>query len=747
MSTTITPSALDSAQLLSHARAMSLQALTEPEAKRLISQLGIKTPTGRTVCDSSSQSLALLQDLAAPMVVKVVSTEVLHKSESGGVVLNLPNLEAVAIAIEEMQKRHARVSVSGYLVEEMAEPGVELVIGGNMDPVFGPVLMVGLGGIFVEILADISLRICPIDRHDANDMLDALRGSAILHGARGKPAVDIEAVIDAMLAIGGEDGLLMRHGNDIASLDINPLIATPTGCTAVDVRVLLTTSTSESTTTHSPSLTTSLTRLLYPDSIAVVGVSSTGRGPGNSFIRNLREFGFAGKLFIVHPTADKVDNIACYRSLGDLPQVVDYAYVAVPAEQVPSVLAAANGRVAFAQVMTSGFAEISGGDVLQTELLESARQGRVRVVGPNCLGVHSTRARVSFINKVSDTVGSFAVISQSGGMGVDILRRGQARGVRFSHLITIGNSADVSAVEILHEMLADNDVGVIGMYLESVSDGRALLQVLRSQQLAGGKPKPVLLLKGGISVQGQRAAASHTGALASNERLWAALAQQTGVAMVNTLDEFIDCALTFQLLEPNYAQPMKNICLFGNGGGTSVIACDTFSRYQLEISPFSSDTVAQLEALQLPPGASVLNPIDTPVGVLKKDEGAIAEQILGIVYGSAQADAVVLHLNLPVILGYHDESLLDNLFQAALRTRRASERKVHFALVLRSDGSEAIDNLRRAYRDAAIQQGIVVYDELPQAAQALSALSAVERYVHHHAKRITTVHQEECNVQ
>jgi len=714
------------ADLLHDARAASRAALTEPEAKHLVAERGIRTPAGRMVSDASPQALASLEALSTPLAVKVVSAEVLHKSESGGVVLSLPDTAAVAGAIEQIQARHAGIPVSGYLVEEMAAPGVELVIGGNVDAVFGPVLMVGLGGVFVEILQDISLRICPVSRQDARDMLESLRGAALLHGARGRPAVDIEAIVDAMLAIGGQDGLLMQHRDAIASLDINPLIATPDGCVAVDARVLLQPAVPERASGRDDAPAGNLARLLHPTSIAVVGVSSDGRGSGNAFIRHLRSFGYGGELFIVHPSAAEIDGVACYPSLGDLPQSVDYAYVAVPAARVPSVLAAANGRVAFAQVMSSGFAEVSGGESLQAELIESARRGGVRVVGPNCLGLHATRARVSFIDKVVDIPGSFAVISQSGGMGVDILRRGQARGVRFSHLVTIGNSADVSAVEILREMLADDNVDVIGMYLESVSDGRALLEVLQSRQES--RHKPVLLLKGGTSVQGQRAAASHTGALASNERLWSALAEQAGMAMVDTLDEFIDCALTFQLLEPNTAQPTEDVCLFGNGGGTSVVACDTFARHGLAISSFPPDTVAELEALNLPPGASVLNPIDTPVGVLKTDEGAIAEAILRIVYRSEQADAVVLHLNLPVILGYHDESLLGNLFQAALRARQASERKVHFVLVLRSDGSEAIDNLRRTYRDDAIRRGIVVYDELPQAAQALSALARFERY-------------------
>src|SRR5690606_20356707 len=188
---------LHGARLLRDARAAGRTALTEPEAKRLIAERGIATPAGRMIADASQDSLASLASLSAPMVVKVVSPDVLHKSESGGVVLNLADTSAVADAIGQIKARHADVAVSGYLVEEMAAPGVELVIGGNVDPGFGPVLMVGLGGVFVEILEDVSLRLCPISRQDARDMLDSLRGAALLHGARGKPPVDIEAVIDA----------------------------------------------------------------------------------------------------------------------------------------------------------------------------------------------------------------------------------------------------------------------------------------------------------------------------------------------------------------------------------------------------------------------------------------------------------------------------------------------------------------------------------------------------------------------
>ena len=714
------------ARILREAKALRQTALTEPQAKLLLAEIGISVPPGCEIAASRTSDLSSVASLRPPLAAKIISSEVLHKSDSGGVILNLKSIDEVAAAIDAIAGRHKEVTIDAYLVEEMVPPGIELVIGGTVDESFGPVLLVGIGGIFIEVLNDVNMRLCPITRDDAYAMLQSLRGVALLRGARGLPAVNIEAVVDAMLAIGGADGLLMNHQDTIASVDINPMIASAVGCVAADARVLLQTIDKPSRLVREPS--SDLRRLLMPRSIAVVGASSDGTGPGNTFIRNLQRFGYTGALSIVHPSAEQIDGVVCYPTFAELPQVVDYAYVAIPAARVPALLAAANHKVAFAQVMSSGFAEIRGGEQLQADLLDAARHGGVRVVGPNCLGLHSTLARVTFIDKMIVTPGNFGVISQSGGMGVDMLRRGQALGVRFSQLVTLGNAADVSVVELLKEFLSSDDTKVIGLYLESVPDARELFDLLRARLTKEFPPKPILLLKGGTSAQGQRAAQSHTGALTSDERLWTALAEQAGVILVDSLDAFIDVALTLQLVSLNYARPVRQVCLFGNGGGTSVVACDTFARQGLAVTPFSAKVMGELDALRLPPGASVANPIDTPVGVLNKDKGAIAEAILQIVHRDENVDAIVFHLNLPVIVGYYDEALLNNLMRAAMRARHAATRPIHFLLVLRSDGSEAIDGIRRQYRKDAIALGIPVFDEMPQAAGALAAIAWVERY-------------------
>jgi acyl-CoA synthetase (NDP forming) len=215
-------------------------SLDERAGKALLAAYGIAVPQSRVVKDADGVAAALA-GLRPPFVVKVMSPEILHKSDAGGVKVNLADAHAVADAIRAMQAAPAIKSarVEGFLVEEMAPRGEEVVVGGIRDPQFGPLVMVGLGGIFVEVLKDVSFRICPITKLDAEEMLDELKGRALLEGARGRAPVSKEAIVDVLLKVGGEDGLLMRHAADIREADINPLIVSAGGAVAVDARFIV----------------------------------------------------------------------------------------------------------------------------------------------------------------------------------------------------------------------------------------------------------------------------------------------------------------------------------------------------------------------------------------------------------------------------------------------------------------------------------------------------------------------------
>jgi acetyl-CoA synthetase (ADP-forming) len=228
------------AAIIEQARRHGCRALDEPLAKRVLSASGLRVPKSAIV-KSRDEVAPALDSLQGPLVLKLVSPDVLHKSDFGGVKLGMRHASEVLAGMDDMAKRCASAGfrLDGFLLEEMAPPGHELVVGGFRDPSFGQVIMLGLGGVFVEILRDIAFRICPITPWDAQEMLDELQGAALLRGARGGVCIPDAVITDVLLAIGGENGLLTRFADSIAELDINPLIVSAQGAVAVDARMIL----------------------------------------------------------------------------------------------------------------------------------------------------------------------------------------------------------------------------------------------------------------------------------------------------------------------------------------------------------------------------------------------------------------------------------------------------------------------------------------------------------------------------
>jgi len=232
---------MDARNLIAEARQHGRAALDEVAGKRLLAAYGVAVPNSMVVA-GAAEAGAAFKHLKAPVAIKVVSPDILHKSDAGGVKVGIGSPAEAAAAIKAMMASPAisESRIEGFLIEEMAPAGQEMVIGGLRDPQFGPLVMVGLGGIFVEVLADVAFRICPIERRDADEMLDELKGTAVLKGARGRKPVSREAIVDALLRIGGERGLLMNHIDDIQEADINPIIVSENAAVAVDARFLLT---------------------------------------------------------------------------------------------------------------------------------------------------------------------------------------------------------------------------------------------------------------------------------------------------------------------------------------------------------------------------------------------------------------------------------------------------------------------------------------------------------------------------
>jgi len=230
----------DASTPLARARAAGRSALTEPEGKSILASLGIAVPRFRLI-DHEAQVDEACSVLRPPFVLKVVSTQVLHKTEFGGVALGLGDADAVRSALRSMRERLRGAGVTDYrwLIEEMAPSGLEIVVGAVTDPEFGPMVMVGLGGVFVEVLKDVAFRICPIEPVDARAMILGLRGAPLLQGTRGQAPVSIDAIVDVLLKIGGTGGLMSVVADRVLELDINPLIVNEHAATAVDARFIL----------------------------------------------------------------------------------------------------------------------------------------------------------------------------------------------------------------------------------------------------------------------------------------------------------------------------------------------------------------------------------------------------------------------------------------------------------------------------------------------------------------------------
>jgi acyl-CoA synthetase (NDP forming) len=715
---------MDAAKLIRNALDGSRASLDEQAGKQVLSQAGVSVPKS-VVVTGPMELPGAIEGLSAPFVVKVMSAEILHKSDAGGVAINLQTTEEVATAVAAMatSPKIKAAKVEGYLIEEMAPAGQEVVIGGLRDPNFGPMVMVGLGGIFVEVLKDVSFRVCPITEDDARRMLDELKGGALLDGARGQAPASRDAIVDVLIKLGGANGILMTHADTVAEVDINPLIVSETAAVAADARFILVEREGAAEWEAAPNLDP----LFMPKTIAVAGASATSISMGNTFLRRLKEFGYQGTVYPIHPKAEEINGLKAYASFADTPEPIDYAYISIAAGRVPPMLAAAKGRVKFAQVLSSGFAEVPEGVALQEELVAASKEGGSRLIGPNCLGTYSPRGGVTFPERATNEPGVVGVISQSGGLATDIVRLGQRRGLRFSGLVTVGNCADLNEADVLEYYLNDEETRVIGLYLEDDKNARRIFELLSQN----ASKKPVVLLKGGRTQQGRAAAASHTGSLAGGDEGWVALSKQTGAVLVESLGSFLDVLLAFQFLTPNKTRPTKRIALFGNGGGTSVLATDSFARLGLDVARFEDKTRQALEALKLPPGTSVANPIDAPVGTLQTEEGRIAEKILDGVYAHSAPDAFVMHLNLTAFTGRGAPGdTLNNLVNGALRIQEKYPGQAHFVLVLRSDGEEDTEALKREFETKAAQVKMPVYGELIEAAGALAAVSHVERFLH-----------------
>ena len=557
---------------------------------------------------TADEAVSVARRIGHPVAIKVESPDIPHKTDVGGVALGLSDDAEVRRAFERIVSAARRAvenaDIRGVVVQRMLPGATELIVGAVTDPVFGKLTAFGLGGVLVEAIGDITFRLAPTDAGAALSMLREIRGAAILDGVRGNPAIDRTAVSRLIENVGA----LVGDFPEIAEVDLNPVFAGAAGAVAVDVRMSLDFSPAPVRERLSNAeILRTMQRVMRPAAIAVIGASAEEGKIGNSVMRNLIDGGYRGAIHPIHPRASEILGRTCYPSVAAVPGAIDIAIFCIPARLVASVIAECGAKgVAGAILIPSGFAEV-GEHALQAEVVAAARRHGVRLMGPNIYGFYYTHENLcaTFCTPYAEK-GKVALSSQSGGVGMAIIGFSRSAGMGVSAIVGLGNKADIDEDDLLTFFEQDPNTEVIAMHVEDLKDGRAFAEV--ATRVA--KKKPVVVLKAGRTRAGARAAASHTGALAGDDRVYDAVLRQCGVIRAMTLNDLLEFARGLAVL-PNPAG--ENVLILTGAGGSGVLLSDACVDNGLKLMPMPADLDAAFRKF-IPPFGAAGNPVDITGG-------------------------------------------------------------------------------------------------------------------------------------
>ena len=593
--------------VLDAAKAEGRSALTAPEAKKICDAYGIPTPK-EGLARTADEAAKIAARLKFPVVMKIVSDDILHKTEAGGVVVGVASAaeakRAFNIIVKNAKAYKKGANIIGVQVQQMLAGGQEVIVGAITDPSFGKLVAFGLGGILVEVLKDITFRLAPASKADALSMLDGIGAAAILKGVRGQKGVDRQALAGIIQSV----SKLVNDFPEIAELDLNPIFARPKGATAVDVRILVDPKASRKRERFSQQqILAAMQRIMNPKAVAVIGASAEDGKIGNSVMKNLINGGYRGEIYPIHPKADDILGRKVYKSVLDVPGEIDVAVFAIPAKFCAAAMdEVGRKKIPGAVMIPSGFAEV-GEQGLQDELLAVARKHDVRIMGPNIYGFYYTPQNLcaTFCTPY-DVKGKVALSSQSGGVGMSIIGFSRSTRMGVSAIVGLGNKSDLDEDDLLTYFEQDPNTQVIAMHCEDLKDGRSFAEVARRVS----KKKPVVVLKAGRTSMGARAAASHTGALAGNDKIYDDVLRQSGVIRAMALNDLLQFARGLQVLPTPKGE---NVVIITGAGGSGVLLSDACVDNGLSLMKMPPDLDTAFRKF-IPPFGAAGNPVDITGG-------------------------------------------------------------------------------------------------------------------------------------
>ena len=582
-------------------------SLTSAEAKQIAAAYEIATPA-EGLATSVDNAVGMANEIGFPVVLKIASVDILHKTDAGGVITDIEDVDAVRAAytaiLDNAKEYNSDASIDGVQVQAQIQGGLEVIVGATTDPVFGKLVAFGLGGTLVEVLQDITFRLAPAESADAHAMLNDISGSKILDGVRGQAGVDRTALARTIEHISH----LVNDFPEISELDLNPVFASADGAVAADVRVLLNSDAVPERHQHTPDeILAAMKHIMEPSAVAVIGASAEDGKIGNSVMRNLIDGGYEGDLYPVHPKADQILGHQCYPSIVDIPGNVDIAIFCIPAQFVAGVIAeCGQKRVSGAILIPSGFAEI-GEHELQEEIVRVAREAKVRLMGPNIYWFYHTHKNLcaTFCTPYNEK-GSVALSSQSGGVGMAIIGFSRSAKMGVSAIVGLGNKSDIDEDDLLTYFEQDPNTSVIAMHVEDLKDGRAFASVAKRVS----RTKPIVVLKAGRTSLGAKAANSHTGALAGDDRVYDAVLRQSGVIRAKTLNDMLEFARGLAVLPTPKGE---NVLILTGAGGSGVLLSDACVDNDLSLMAMPTDLDAAFREF-IPPFGAAGNPVDITGG-------------------------------------------------------------------------------------------------------------------------------------
>ncbi|MDT8357412.1 MAG: acetate--CoA ligase family protein [Methanomicrobiaceae archaeon] len=574
------------------------ELLREADGYGVLREWGVQVPEHRVASDLE-EARNEARSIGFPLVMKVISPDVVHKSDAGGVVLGIEDEEALVSAYRKMQEtvrsRRPDARIEGVLLAEQLSEGLELIVGGKTDLAFGKVITFGIGGTLVELLEDVAIRVLPIGKDEVREMVREIRGYPLIAGFRGAEPLDEEGLVSTLSAICEH----FSTRRDIVEFDLNPLILYPEGCAVADARIYV----GEGDAPEHRQKEIADPSLFAPESIALIGASTNPNKIGYALFRNI--LSFSGREYPVNPNAEELFGRKVYPSVLKIPKPVDTVIVAVPAPLVPEVIDEAGEKGArLAIIVSAGFRETGGeGGALEDRVLEVARRHNIHVIGPNCLGIMLPHRKLNAtFTPSTPKPGHLAFISQSGAVINTMVDWSLAEGIGMSAVISVGNQADLSFEDFLNFAAEDPNTKAIVCYIEEVKNGRQFIDFAREVS----DKKPIVAIKSGSSEKGQAAASSHTGSLAGSYEVYRAAFRQSGVITVHSLREAFNVA---ELLASEGYPGGARAVVVTSAGGFAVLSTDYAEENGIGLIDLSEGLKDRLSGI-LPGAWSHANPID-----------------------------------------------------------------------------------------------------------------------------------------